>query len=86
MESTRLSRYAKNCMILNIHCCISCVLLTVAVSTGGVAVVLHISIVSAPSMTVTAILPVLTISTILFVCATRCKLDIFKFVQCKRKF
>ena len=70
---------------MNIYCCISSILLTVAVSTGGVAVVLHIRIVFATSMTVTNILPVLTISTSLFVCATSCKLDVFEFVQCKRK-
>ena len=57
---------------------ISCILLTIAVSTGGVAVILHIPIVFATSMTVTAILPVLTISTVLFVCSTPCKLDVFK--------
>ena len=39
--------------------------------------VLHIRIVSATSMTVIAILPVLTISTILFVCATPCNLNLF---------
>ena len=70
---------------LNIHCCISSILLTVAVSTGGVAMVLHIRIVSATSLTVIAILPVQTISTILFVCATPCQLDVFEFVQSKRK-
>ena len=56
----------------------SCILLTStsAVTTGGVAVILHIRIVSATSMTETAILPVLTISTILFVGASY-KLKIF---------
>ena len=47
--------------------------------------VLHIRIIFATSMTVTGILPVLTISAILFVCATPCKLDAFEFAQCKRK-
>ena len=56
----------------------SCILLTStsAVTTGGVAVILHIRIVSATSMTETAVLPVLTISTILFVGASY-KLKIF---------
>ena len=47
--------------------------------------VLHVRIVLAPSMTVTSILPVLTISTVLFVCATPCKLDVFKFFHCVRE-
>ena len=47
--------------------------------------VLHIRIVFATSMTVTGILPVLTISTILLVSATPCKLDVSEFFQCKRK-
>ena len=55
-----------------------CILLTStsAVTTGGVAVILHIRIVSATSMTVTALPPVFTISTILFVGASY-KLKIF---------
>ena len=84
-------RYSGNSItegqFLNIHLC-TCllyILLTVAVITGGVAMVLHIRIVFATSLTETDILPVLTISTSLFVCATPCKLDVFEFVQCKRK-
>ena len=48
---------------------------TFAVTTSGVAVILHVRILFATLMTVTAIFPVFTISKILVVGA-RCKLDI----------